>query len=253
MTGAALRRPAVVLLAGYLAALALVGFWPTPVERPAAGLLRSVLRFLQEQPLTAGIRAGHVEVAANVALFVPLGVLAAMLLPARRWWMAAAAGLLGSAAIEVVQFLALDQRQGSLRDVASNTAGALLGALAVVWVRRRRSKTSKTPVSGDNVPGRNSMITIAATADVAESASIGDGSRIWHLAQIREEASLGQQLQYRARSLHRAGRRAGRQLQSPKLRPRLRTGAAVRRRLHRPRGGAHQRPSSRGPSPLTGR
>ena len=88
MKGAALRRPAVVLLAGYLAALACVGFWPTPVECPAAGLLRSVLRFLQEQPLTAGIRAGHVEVAANVALFVPLGVLVAMLLPARRWWLA---------------------------------------------------------------------------------------------------------------------------------------------------------------------
>ncbi|CAN7583547.1 acyltransferase [Arthrobacter sp. LjRoot14] len=35
------------------------------------------------------------------------------------------------------------------------------------------------------------MITIAATADVEESASIGDGSRIWHLAQIREDAVLG--------------------------------------------------------------
>ena len=102
-----------------------------------------------------------------------------------------AAGLLGSAAIEVVQFLALDQRQGSLRDIASNTAGALVGALAVIWVRRLGSKTSKTPVSGDSVPGRNSMITIAATADVAEFASIGDGSRIWHLAQIREDAALG--------------------------------------------------------------
>ena len=191
MTAVPRRRTVLLLLVLYLAALACVGFWPTPVERPAAGLLRSVLRFLQEQPLTAGIRAGHVEVAANVALFVPLGVLVAMLLPARRWWMAAAAGLLGSAAIEVVQFLALDQRQGSLRDIASNTAGALVGALAVIWVRRLGSKTSKTPVSGDSVPGRNSMITIAATADVAESASIGDGSRIWHLAQIREDAALG--------------------------------------------------------------
>ncbi|MDV8149803.1 acyltransferase [Arthrobacter sp. B10-11] len=35
------------------------------------------------------------------------------------------------------------------------------------------------------------MITIATSADVAESATIGDGSRIWHLAQIREDASVG--------------------------------------------------------------
>lgn len=185
------RRIFVWLFALYLAALACIGFWPTPVERPVSGLLRNFLRVLQEQPLTAGIRSGHVEVAANVLLFVPLGLLIASLLPARRWWLAAVAGLLGSGAIEVVQFLALDQRQAGLRDVASNTVGALLGALAVVWVRRRRQKESlTTPVSG-TTPGRNDMISIAATADVGESARIGEGSRIWHLAQIREDAVLG--------------------------------------------------------------
>ena len=35
------------------------------------------------------------------------------------------------------------------------------------------------------------MITIANTADVDDTASIGDGRRIWHLAQIREDATLG--------------------------------------------------------------
>ena len=191
MKGTAPRTTAVVLFASYLALLALVGFWPTPVERPVAGILRGFLLFLQEQPLTAGIRSGHVEAAANVVLFVPLGVLAAFLLPARRWWLAVVAGLLGSAAIEAVQFLVLDQRQGGLRDVATNTLGALLGALAVRWVRGRIVKPPTMPVSGKTIPGRNDMITIAATADVAESASIGEGSRIWHLAQIREDAILG--------------------------------------------------------------
>lgn len=33
--------------------------------------------------------------------------------------------------------------------------------------------------------------TIAPTADVDERATIGDGTRVWHLAQIREEATLG--------------------------------------------------------------
>lgn len=35
------------------------------------------------------------------------------------------------------------------------------------------------------------MSTIAPSADVAESSSLGDGTQIWHLAQIREDAVLG--------------------------------------------------------------
>lgn len=35
-------------------------------------------------------------------------------------------------------------------------------------------------------------IHIAAGADVAENAEIGDGSKIWHLAQVREDARLGE-------------------------------------------------------------
>ncbi|WP_310052356.1 acyltransferase [Arthrobacter ginsengisoli] len=35
------------------------------------------------------------------------------------------------------------------------------------------------------------MKTIADTADVAETAVIGDGTRIWHLAQVREDAAVG--------------------------------------------------------------
>ena len=35
------------------------------------------------------------------------------------------------------------------------------------------------------------MITISETADVADTARIGDGTRVWHLAQIREGATVG--------------------------------------------------------------
>jgi len=35
-------------------------------------------------------------------------------------------------------------------------------------------------------------VRIAPTADVADSASIGDGSQIWHLAQVREGVSMGE-------------------------------------------------------------
>lgn len=189
------RLTLAVLLGLYLAALAVVGFWPSPVDRPLAGFLSEILAVLREEALTSGIRYGHVEAAANVVLFVPLGVLAALLLPPRRWWVAAGAGLLTSAAIETVQYVLLNQRQASLVDVAANTLGALLGATCVapaVWrTRRGYSTPPTTPVSGNTTSGRNRMITIATSADVAESANIGDGSRIWHLAQIREDASVG--------------------------------------------------------------
>lgn len=35
------------------------------------------------------------------------------------------------------------------------------------------------------------MRTVAPSADVDESATLGDGARVWHLAQVREKASIG--------------------------------------------------------------
>lgn len=36
------------------------------------------------------------------------------------------------------------------------------------------------------------MTTIAATADVSDQAVLGEGTQIWHLAQVREDAHLGE-------------------------------------------------------------
>jgi acetyltransferase-like isoleucine patch superfamily enzyme/VanZ family protein len=192
MKGTARRWILLTLLALYATVLACTGFWPTPVDRPLVTFVNEVLSALQKYDLTSDIRYGHVESAANVVLFVPLGVFVALLLPARRWWLAVAVGLVCSAGMETIQFLVLSERHAGLRDVANNTLGALLGALAPVPARPPRNLTRVTPAAaGSVIPGRNSMITIAPSADVAESASIGDGSRVWHLAQIREQATLG--------------------------------------------------------------
>jgi acetyltransferase-like isoleucine patch superfamily enzyme len=40
--------------------------------------------------------------------------------------------------------------------------------------------------------GQHVSTHISHTADVADTASIGEGSRIWHLAQVREDAVVGQ-------------------------------------------------------------
>ncbi|GAP56015.1 UDP-2-acetamido-3-amino-2,3-dideoxy-D-glucuronate N-acetyltransferase, partial [Arthrobacter sp. Hiyo6] len=189
------RRPWVLILLGlYLAALACIAFWPTPVDRPLAGFLGDMLTVLHRYPLTAGIRYGHVEGVANVILFTPFGLLIALLLPPRRWWLAVLTGLLASTGIETVQYFLLSQRQASIRDIANNTLGALLGAVVCRLMRRWRSvhKIQQDPAT-TSTSGRSDsdMVTIANTADVADTAVIGDGSRIWHLAQIREDATLG--------------------------------------------------------------
>ena len=35
-------------------------------------------------------------------------------------------------------------------------------------------------------------VRIQPSADVSEGATIGDGSSVWHLAQVREDAGLGE-------------------------------------------------------------
>lgn len=178
-------------LALYLVGLAFIGAWPSPVDRPLAGLLRDVIDAVRGYPLTAGITYMHVEGAANVLLFVPLGVIVALLLPTRRWWLAAVSGALISAAIETVQYLALSQRTASLGDVVNNTLGAVLGAAAIRIIRTHPARVTAQDPGTEPPSRRNVMKTIAATADVAETAVIGEGSRIWHLAQVREDASVG--------------------------------------------------------------
>ncbi|AMB42560.1 MULTISPECIES: acyltransferase [Paenarthrobacter] len=42
-----------------------------------------------------------------------------------------------------------------------------------------------------NEEGPSPVIVVAETADVSDEAVIGDGSKIWHLAQVREKAELG--------------------------------------------------------------
>ena len=52
--------------------------------------------------------------------------------------------------------------------------------------------TTPDPVSSDAVSSERPSIRIAPGADVDERAKLGDGTSVWHLAQIREDAILGQ-------------------------------------------------------------
>ena len=77
------------------------------------------------------------EMAFNVAIFIPVGLLAALLIPRRRWLLALLAGFAFTTVIELVQVPEPD-RISDPRDLVMNTAGAVLGVVLVLTARMVR-------------------------------------------------------------------------------------------------------------------
>ncbi|XAS63535.1 VanZ family protein [Micrococcaceae bacterium Sec5.8] len=132
------RKPWRWVLAAYLAALAVVGFWPTPVDAPAQGLLGQALAQLHAAGVPDWIDYNTLEASANVLLFVPAGFAAAAGFRST-WWQIAGCGALVSACVELGQLLFLQHRYPSLVDVATNTGGALLGFFLAERLLARRT------------------------------------------------------------------------------------------------------------------
>lgn len=73
----------------------------------------------------------------NVLLFLPFGALI-VLIARWPWWEAALVATAVSAAIEVVQYLPVLDREATIADVVCNGLGGLLGAMAAAFVLQRR-------------------------------------------------------------------------------------------------------------------
>lgn len=133
------RRSALAAIAAaYAVALAIVLFWPSPVDGDG-GFVRfdPLLDALAALGIPAWASYPWVEFAANTALFVPLGVLWAAAARTPRLRRAASAALIGagvSIAAELGQRFLLDERTTDLRDVVANTLGSVFGALVGVLV-----------------------------------------------------------------------------------------------------------------------
>lgn len=134
----ALRPLAAALLVVYGVALAAVAFWPVPVDRGAGPLLRAITR------LVPWLTYDVIETAANVLLFLPLGVLLALLLHRNRPLVLPLV-LTVTLLIEGGQALLLPARTATVRDVVANAVGGLLGWLVVAAVERRRSAGRSIP------------------------------------------------------------------------------------------------------------
>lgn len=145
------RVPFVVLksaaLAAYTAFVLVVTLTP---RMPGTGffgrLVNSVLDALHAQGLLIAVDYSVVEFIANIGMFVPLGVLAALLVGSR-WVIVAGTALSGF--IELYQGTFLPTRVGEWRDVLSNSLGFVLGVtvvwMMVSWRSARSEKKTPTP------------------------------------------------------------------------------------------------------------
>ena len=98
---------------------------PEPYDRRIDGFLFRALRALHRHDGTAWITYSFVEGAANVAMFLPVGMFLVLLLGRSRWWLAIAIGVGLSALIETAQMF-LPTRVSDVRDLLHNGLGALL-------------------------------------------------------------------------------------------------------------------------------
>lgn len=132
-----------LLLAAYSAAVAVIAFWPVPVDQ---GMRIGVLRFAAFVRGNGfiGLQYEHMEFTANLLMFIPLGLLLTLALrpiPAR--WLPPLACLIASAMIEFVQFTLLPQRFTTVSDLIANTIGGVLGWLIALAVARPANATGR--------------------------------------------------------------------------------------------------------------
>ncbi|PYI37599.1 VanZ family protein [Arthrobacter psychrolactophilus] len=122
----------------YLLAVLLVVFWPTPVDRPASGTLNAVLSWLHRHGTPRFIDYNFVEFTANIAMFIPMGLIASIWF--KNGFLGVIAGMLVSCLIELTQATSLPDRYATGLDILANSIGAGLGALAFYLGHRRLSK-----------------------------------------------------------------------------------------------------------------
>ena len=130
-----------ILLPVYLVVLGYIVFSPSDEATETPGLIAWLFDAVDR--LRAAVPAAYValEFVANIALFVPFGVLVRLVSARLPWWGVAVLGFATTVTIELVQST-LPTRFSTLSDVIANTAGTLLGLALVHLARRRVAQSS---------------------------------------------------------------------------------------------------------------
>ena len=134
---------ALVLGVPFLLGLTLLTLTPSRIEHSVPNLLDVIVSLTHRLGWTA-VTFTRLEVLSNIAVFVPLGILAFLLLPRRVWPLSLMIGPVASLAIETAQRIALPHRDATMNDVWANSTGATLGvALAILCTLLAAPRSSR--------------------------------------------------------------------------------------------------------------
>ncbi|WP_338144958.1 VanZ family protein [Cryobacterium adonitolivorans] len=122
-------------MAAYASVVLMATLWPTPLDQGFESSINKLFVVLYRNGVPLWFGYNKLEFTANVLMFIPLGFLVALLLPARIWWLALVICPAMSIAIEMTQALALSARFATVIDVFSNSLGAVIGILIAVMLR----------------------------------------------------------------------------------------------------------------------
>jgi len=132
----------------YLAAVAWITLGPQPLDAHGVDLLERVIAVLQRHAATDWVTYSRVEFAANIAMFVPMGLFFLLLMGRRYWWLAVLLCLVATVSIETAQ-QGIPGRISDPRDIVSNTFGGAVGVivgLVLTWrpgAARRRAAAER--------------------------------------------------------------------------------------------------------------
>lgn len=126
-----------VMLLPYVVTVALIVWLPATAASKVTGIVFRLAGYVSEHSGISLTTSYTVfEFVANIALFVPLGLLLVAAWPRSNAWVVLLLGYSASATIELVQTL-LPSRYPTLSDVVANTIGTAIGCLAVrLFVQR---------------------------------------------------------------------------------------------------------------------
>ena len=138
-----LRQPVLAVVTFcYLLLVGWLTLGPQPLDASGRGLLHRIIRFISGDNTLDWITYALVEFIANVALFIPVGVLFVLMLGWRRWWLAVILGVALTVSIEAAQ-LVLPDRVTDPRDIVSNSIGSTIGVAIVLVVAAVRAKRAQ--------------------------------------------------------------------------------------------------------------
>ena len=134
---APLVRTARILLAPYSIGVLLLTWLPAGDAGKVTGVVAVLAQVLAAGGVPFAAAYAVLEFAANIALFVPLGVLLPLAWRRLPAWVVVAVGCAASVMIELVQ-LTMPSRYSTISDVVANTLGTVVGVWLVRAVRRAR-------------------------------------------------------------------------------------------------------------------